>query len=132
MLDVGPAIWMVKEGHLVLGEAVLLEERRRGLAVDSRAPGSPALQQADSASTKGLRDCACTNLWRAERLGSSFAVQLRVSHLVALHAQTSSELTQQQFGMRTPAPRHAGRRILPPGDVLSAGSLARRDGGSCV
>src|SRR5262249_27044699 len=86
------------EGALVLGEAVLLQERRRGLAVDARHLALQPDQQARQGLDEGPGRLHGAPALQAERLRQKLAVELGVQDLVPLHAAGSGEL-QQQLGM---------------------------------
>src|SRR5476649_7253 len=84
-----------EEGDLVFAEAVLLEQRRRGLAVDARHLALQADQQARQRLDEGLARLHRAPALQAERFGQQLAVQLRVQHRLARHAAGLAELQQQ-------------------------------------
>ena len=116
MLGVGHDVQR-EEGDLVLGEAVLLEQRRRGLAVDARHLAFEADQQAGQGLDERLGRLHRAPALQAERLGQQLALGLRRQHLGPRHAAVLGEL-EQQVGMADRGEIAAADHAFFLGDVL--------------
>src|SRR6185503_15679319 len=91
VLDVGGDV-DGEEGDLLLAEAVLLEQRRRGLAVDARHLALEANQQARQRLDERLARLDRAPALQAERLGQQLAFDLRVEDLLTTLAADLTEL----------------------------------------